>query len=49
MSSILGNVIVLVILCVFTGLAIRSIMKKRKQGDCSGCRGCAESCNKKAE
>ncbi len=51
MSSILGNGIVLVVLCVSVGAAIRSMVKKRKQGGCcgcAGCRDCGESCKKKA-
>ena len=52
MSSILGNAIVLAILCIFAGLAIRSMMRKKKNGgccSCAGCRGCGERCDKKAE
>lgn len=44
MASILGNVIVLAILCLAVGLAVRSIIKKRKQGGCGcGCSGCSRS------
>ena len=49
-SSILGNLIVIVDLAVVVALAIRSLWKSHKSGghcggDCGSCGGCHGSCH----
>lgn len=45
MPPILGNLIVIAILIVVVGLAVRSIWRSRKSGGCGcGCDGCAGGC-----
>lgn len=36
MSAILGNLIVILVLLAVVALAVRSILRDRKQGGCSG-------------
>lgn len=45
MPAILGNIIVIAVLAVVTGLVVRALWKSRKSGrgcsgDCGNCRGC---------
>ena len=45
MPPLAGNLIVIVILAVIVGLAIRSIYRSHKTGGCGcGCEGCTRSC-----
>ena len=51
-SSILGNLIVIVVLAVVVALAVRSLWKSHKSGghctgDCGSCGGCHGSCRSK--
>lgn len=39
------NIIVVIVICIFIILAVRSYIKQRKQGDCGGsCAGCSMNC-----
>lgn len=44
MEALLGNAVVLAALCAAIALAVRSLIKKRKQGGCGcGCSGCPKA------
>ena len=49
MPSILGNLIVIAVLAVVVGLAVRSLWREHKHGgcggDCSCCGGCHGGCH----
>ena len=40
----MGDVIVLAVLAGVVLLAVRSLLKSRKEGKCSGCSGCSGGC-----
>ncbi len=41
----MGDIIVLSVLGAVVLLAVRSMLKTRKEGGCSGCSGCSGSCS----
>lgn len=41
----MGDVIVLAVLAGVVLLAVRSLLKGRKEGKCSGCSGCSGGCS----